>query len=152
MIERNIWSGGVGHSHYTLRWSIHSLCPPLEWGGEKEDLAESRKDFDVASAQTSELVNPVFSRQTGFFECKHPFVDKPMVIYRARCSKHTFFKARVPNYILAASSYVLHAESFSNTPKSGKRKKTSTSGVLSLMRKWQRQGIKNDKQSKNTTK
>ena len=49
-------------------------------------------------------------------------------------------------------SYVLHAESFSSTPKSGKGKKRSASGVLSLMRKWQRQGIKNDKQSKNTTK
>ena len=35
---------------------------------------------------TSRLVNLVFSRQTGFFECEHPFLDKPMVIYRSRWS------------------------------------------------------------------
>ena len=35
---------------------------------------------EVAAAQTSGLVNLVFSRQTGFFECEHPFIDKPMVI------------------------------------------------------------------------
>ena len=36
--------------------------------------------FEVAASRTPGLVNLAFSRQTGFFECKHPFVDKPMVI------------------------------------------------------------------------
>ena len=40
----------MDHSHYTLR-SRPFFCPSLEQGGEKEDLAESRKAFDVASAQ-----------------------------------------------------------------------------------------------------
>ena len=39
--------------------------------------------------KSARLVNLVFSRQTGFFECKHPFTDKPMVINQARCSKGT---------------------------------------------------------------
>ena len=32
------------------------------------------------AAQTSGVVNLVFSRQTGFFKPVHPFIDKPMVI------------------------------------------------------------------------
>ena len=46
----------------------------------KKTLPESLQAFDVAAARTSELVNLVFSRQTGFFKCAHLFVDKPMVI------------------------------------------------------------------------
>ena len=46
-----------------------------------EALPESRQTFvEVAAAQTSGLLNLVPSRQTGFFECKHPFIDKPMVL------------------------------------------------------------------------
>ena len=30
-----------------------------------------------------------FLSSTGFFECEHPFTDKPMVINQARCSKGT---------------------------------------------------------------
>ena len=43
-------------------------------------LLESHQTFEVAAAQTSGLVNLLLSRQTGIFECKHPFIDKPMVI------------------------------------------------------------------------
>ena len=32
------------------------------------------------AAQTSGLVNLVFSRQTGFFKPEHPFIDKPIII------------------------------------------------------------------------
>ena len=35
--------------------------------------------FEVATFQTSGLVNLVFSHQTGSFECEHLFIDKPMV-------------------------------------------------------------------------
>ena len=53
----------------------------LEWGVEKEALPETRQTFaEVAAAQTSGLLNLVLSRQTGFFECEHPFFDKPMVL------------------------------------------------------------------------
>ena len=59
-----------------------SLFCLLDWGGEKEALPESRQTFEVTAAQTYGLVNLVISRQTVFFffECMHPFIDKPMVI------------------------------------------------------------------------
>ena len=52
----------------------------LAWVGEKDALPESRQTLEVATAQTSGLVNLVLSRQNGFFECEHPFIDKPIVI------------------------------------------------------------------------
>jgi len=36
---------------------------------EKEALPESRQAIEVTAAQTSGLVNLVFSHQTGFFDC-----------------------------------------------------------------------------------
>ena len=42
----------------------------LECEGEKEALPESRQTFEVAAAQTSGLVNLVFSCQTVFFRCE----------------------------------------------------------------------------------
>ena len=50
-----------------------------ETEGGKEALPESRQSFEVAAARTFGLVNVVFSRQTGFFECEHSFKDKRMV-------------------------------------------------------------------------
>ena len=47
---------------------------------EKSRLSESQQPFEVAAARTSRLVNLVLSCQTGFFECEHPFIGKPMVI------------------------------------------------------------------------
>ena len=47
---------------------------------EKQSLPESRLTFKVTVAQTSGLVNLVFSRQTGFIECEYPLIDKPKVI------------------------------------------------------------------------
>ena len=38
------------------------------------------KPLEVAAAQTSGLVNLVFSRQTVFFDYVHVLIDKPMVI------------------------------------------------------------------------
>jgi len=56
--------------------------PPFVVFGEEEKsrLSESQQTFEVAAVRTSTLVNLVLSRQTGFFECEHPFIDKPMVI------------------------------------------------------------------------
>ena len=52
-----------------------AFCLP-EWGGEKEDLAESREAFEVAAAQLLfSLVTQLF-----VFEFEHPFIDNPMVI------------------------------------------------------------------------
>ena len=53
---------------------------PMYPGRTSSRLLESRQTFEVAAAQTSGLVNLLLSRQTGIFECKHPFIDKPMVI------------------------------------------------------------------------
>ena len=36
--------------------------------------------FEVTAAQTSRLVNRILSCHTGFFNCEHLFIDKPMVI------------------------------------------------------------------------
>ena len=52
----------------------------LDWGAEKEALPEPHQTFEVAAAETPGLVNLILSCQTGIFECKHPFIDKPMVI------------------------------------------------------------------------
>ena len=41
---------------------IRAAFGPLEWGGEKEDLAESRKTFEVTAAQFS-----VLTRDTAFY-------------------------------------------------------------------------------------
>ena len=43
-------------------------------------LNHAKKTFEVTEAQTSGLVNLVLSRKTVFFECEHPFIDKPMAI------------------------------------------------------------------------
>ena len=70
-------------SHPTSRAS----CCLLEWRGEKEALhAWITSNLCGRHGPTSRLVNLVLSRQTGFFECEHPFLDKPMVIYRSRWS------------------------------------------------------------------
>ena len=49
---------------------------------EKSRLCMNRVKSKVAAARFSGLVNLIFSRQTVFFffECKHMFIDKPMVI------------------------------------------------------------------------
>ena len=53
---------------------------PMYPGRNCSRLLESHQTFEVAAAQTSGLVNLLLSHQTGIFECKHPFIDKPMVI------------------------------------------------------------------------
>ena len=39
--------------------------------------------FEVAAARTPGLVNPNWSRHTGFYQCEHPFSNKPVVITKA---------------------------------------------------------------------
>ena len=85
---------------------LHSLLRTYERSTtseskEKKALPESRQAFEVAAAQTSGLVNLVSSRQTGFIKCEHPFIDKPMVIKKARCSKRTAIRPWVHIYIPA---------------------------------------------------
>ena len=63
-----------------------SSCLFLYGGGEKEALPESCQLFEAAAARTSGLVNLVFSRQTGFFQCEHPFSDKTDGYNLARCT------------------------------------------------------------------
>ena len=43
-------------------------------------LLELCQVFEVTAAQTSRLVNRILSCHTGFFNCEHLFIDKPMVI------------------------------------------------------------------------
>ena len=42
--------------------------------------------FEVTAAQTSRLVNRILSCHTGFFNCEHLFIDKPMVITESSVS------------------------------------------------------------------
>ena len=57
-----------------------SFCLLLDREGEKEALAESRQAFEVIIAQTSELVNLIFSRQTVFFSHEHSCINITMII------------------------------------------------------------------------
>ena len=52
------------------------------------------------------LVNLVFSRQTGFFECEHPFIDKPVVITEPAEASAQLLQlgVRVQNCILTTCS------------------------------------------------
>ena len=43
-------------------------------------LPELCQVFEVTAAQTSRLVSRILSCHTGFFNCEHLFIDKPMVI------------------------------------------------------------------------
>ena len=43
-------------------------------------LPELCQVFEVTAAQTSRLVNRILSCHTGFFNCEHLFINKPMVI------------------------------------------------------------------------
>ena len=43
-------------------------------------LPELCQVFEVTAAQTSRLVNRILSCHTGFFNCEHLFIDKPMII------------------------------------------------------------------------
>ena len=43
-------------------------------------LPELCQVFEVTAAPTSRLVNRILSCHTGFFNCEHLFIDKPMVI------------------------------------------------------------------------
>ena len=49
-----------------------------ERGREKEAPPESCHVFDVI----------FWARQTGFFKCEHPFIDKPMVITEPAVRKY----------------------------------------------------------------
>ena len=64
-----------------------ALSYPDRAGEKSLALLESRQTFEVAAAQTSGLVNLVFSHQTGFFESKHLFIDIPMFITELACVK-----------------------------------------------------------------
>ena len=68
------WLGSVAGRAHPAQSRASSFFL-LEWGPEKEALHESCQTFEVATAQTSGLVNLVLSHHIGFFECKHPFID-----------------------------------------------------------------------------
>ena len=104
-------------------------------------LNHVKQAFEVTKAQTSGLVNLVLSRKTVFFECKHPFIDKPMAITEPAVASarllglgsklHPRNMPRMLNKNLTRFIFSIHTESFSSTTKSSKRKKGST-GRLEL--------------------
>ena len=59
--------------------------------------SESRQTFAFATTQTSRLLNLILSRQTGFFEFEHPFIDKPMVIIKPAIASRPGFETNPSN-------------------------------------------------------
>ena len=68
---------------------MHELCQSgstasFAFLSEEEErmlfLNHAKQTFEFAEAQTSGLVNLALSRKTGFFECEHPLIDKPMAL------------------------------------------------------------------------
>ena len=120
-----------------------SFCLFLYWGGENEALPESRQLFEAAAAQTSGLVNLVFSCQTGFSIASVRLVTKPMVIIEPAVPWKTKMAARSGILGLGSRLYpgnmqcifnkdLTHAEPFLRTPKSSKQKKGSASRVATV--------------------
>ena len=77
---------------------MHELCQSgstasFAFLSEEEErmlfLNHAKQTFEFTEAQTSGLVNLALSRKTGFFECEHPLIDKPMALTDGpnRCSK-----------------------------------------------------------------
>ena len=90
-----------------------------------ERRSKSCQTFGVAAAQTSGLVNLVFSRQTGFFESEHPFIDKPMVVSEPAVASawllglgSKLYPSNMPRML--NTLYSVRAESLLSTPKSSK--------------------------------
>ena len=108
-------------------------------GEEKRSFCLNRvKPLKLPQPRTSVQVNLVLSlslerERISFFERKHPFIHKLMFITEPAVVRTPPFKAWVPNYILATfracstellfDSFSIHAECFSSTRKSSKRKK-----------------------------
>ena len=59
--------------------------------------SESRQTFAFATTQTSRLLNLILSRQIGFFEFEHPFIDKPMVIIKPAIASRPGFETNPSN-------------------------------------------------------
>ena len=97
--EANIKKSNLNHN--TIKRSqqrnnqpvIRAAFCRLDWGGEKEDLAESRKTFEVAAAQFS-----VLTRDTAFcFRVRASVYWWSDGHNRARCTKGTFIRHRTMN-------------------------------------------------------
>ena len=92
---------------------------------EKTTLPESRQTFELRQPKLlDELVNLVFSRQSGFFECEHPFIDKPTVITEPTVAR-SWSRAIRPGFQTMLPMLNKDAESFSSSPKLSKQKKGS---------------------------
>ena len=118
----------------TTMWADASFCL-LEWWEEKEALTELLHTFKVATAQTSGLINLVFSWQLFFSECEHLFIDKPIQVITEPVEPSTRplglgSKTISQQGAMHASqkSYSIHAESFSCTPKSSNKKNKQKKG------------------------
>ena len=63
----------------TTMWADTPFCL-LDWWEEKEALTELLHTLKVATAQTSGLINLVFSWQLVFSECGYLFIGKPIQV------------------------------------------------------------------------
>ena len=87
----------------------------------------------------SGLVNLVLSCQTGIFQGKHPFIDKPMVITEPTVASAWLLGSGLNLHpsnkpcMLNKDLNSIHAESCSGKPKPSKRKKGSAGRVLPML-------------------
>ena len=127
--------------HLTTMWADASFCL-LDWWEEKEALTELLHTFNIATAQTSGLINLVFSWQLVFSQCEHLFIDKPIQVITepvepsprpSGLGSKTISQQRAKH--ASQKSYSIHAESFSCTPKSSNKQKKASAcrGPTSLI-------------------
>ena len=92
-------------------------------------FAPNEQSLLLSEARTSGLENLVLSRQTGFSSASLHLLIRPMVLTEPAIpsarNKRPGFETISQQHAVHAQqrSYSGHAESFSNTPKSSKRKK-----------------------------
>ena len=93
---------------------------------EEEALPESRQTFELRQPKLlDKRVNLVFSRQSGFLECEHQFIDKSMIITEPTVLARSWSRAIRPGFQTMLRMLNKDAESFSSSPKLSKQKKRS---------------------------
>ena len=96
--------------------SYKGVPPPPHRKIENKALPESRQ----AAARTSRLVNLVFSPQTGFFECEHPFIDKPMIITEVTVPSARLFRSLGSKLYLSNKQRMLNKDLAKNDSAGGR--------------------------------
>ena len=102
----------ISGSYTTLRAESHFV-----FLNEKE---KKRLHLNHIKPLSSRVVNLVFPLQTGFFECEHPFIDKPLAINEPAVASARLVGLGPKLYQskkVQQGSHSIHAGIFFSTPK-----------------------------------